>query len=136
MTELKYPGMRSELLYHLAHLADADYQRRVWVGRQYPKPGYYDDFSETFEAIEDIINLSDTQAAVGMTVVDNVEASALGRLGAVIDDIFDAYGTQLSDAQYMALPEWRKVLAAAAAAHALLQAGDDAAHDYGPRGPR
>jgi hypothetical protein len=122
VSELAYPEMRQELLLHLSHLADRDYQTRVWVDRQFPKPGYYDDFDTTFEAVEDILSLSRADDAVGMTLRDHQEAAALTALGTVLDRIFAEHGTELSDAQYLGLPEWSEVIDAARAAVSLLTA--------------
>jgi hypothetical protein len=116
MTDLMYPDMREELILHLSHLADREYQARVWVAREFPKPGYYDDFDTTYEALEDIVPLSTPDDSVGMTLRNHREAAALQALGTAIDQLFKEHGTKLSDSEYLALPEWIGVVGAAHAA--------------------
>ena len=122
MADLVYPDMRQELILHLGHLADLGYQQRVWVAREYPQPGYYDDFDTTFECLEDVVSLSEPINAVGMTLKDDDEAAALAALGAVFDRIFAEHGTALTDSQYLALPEWSAVIDAAQGALVKLTA--------------
>ena len=120
VSELLYPEMRQELLLHLSHLADAGYQARVWVAREFPKPGYYDDLDTTFEAVEDIVDLSSPDDVIGSTLRNSQEAAAVRALGAALQQVFSQHGTTLSDAEYLALPEWSDVLDAANTAYRLL----------------
>ena len=124
VNELEHPQMRDELLLHVSHLADPEYQRKVWVQREFPKSGYYDDFDTTFEALEDIVPLSNADNAVGITLRDSREALTLKALGSALDHVFATYGTTLTDAEYLALPEWTEVVQAAQQALNALSAAD------------
>jgi hypothetical protein len=45
--------MRREVALAVEHLADPEYQRRVWVERTYPSPTYHDDLNMTLHTLYD-----------------------------------------------------------------------------------
>jgi hypothetical protein len=117
---LRYPDLRDEVIAHVSHLADPEYQDRVWVRREYPTPDYYDDFSQTFEALEDLGALEDPDRAVGSYLRTTAEAGALAELGECFRRLFDRYGTDISDAEYLRTAEWSEVVRLAGIVRELL----------------
>ncbi|MEY9863672.1 hypothetical protein ABH935_009325 [Catenulispora sp. GAS73] len=113
MSGIQYPEMRAELARNLSHLADRSYQERVWVAREFPSDNYYDDFSETYEILEDLGVLEKPEACVGVTLKSDAEVYALAGLALAFVRLFGRYGYKLSDSEYLAKPEWDDVVAAA-----------------------
>jgi hypothetical protein len=57
--EVKFPGMRSELIFSLLDLSDADYQQREWIENwkdkaRYPERSFGDDLEMYRDFIEDL----------------------------------------------------------------------------------
>ncbi|MEV7783634.1 hypothetical protein [Kitasatospora sp. NPDC088351] len=120
MNPVGFPDMREGLIGNLARLADRDYQVRVWVNREFPFDGYYDDFSEVYEALEDCGMIEDPEGIIGAVLKDASEAAAIAKLAAALGALFTRYGYGLSDSEYLACGEWEGVLRASSEAHDLL----------------
>jgi hypothetical protein len=121
LAQLKLPVMRSQLISCLESLSDRGYQERVW-GKYSPNPPVtYDGFDTSIHFIFDDMSLNkDAISAVGEILIDANEVSALTAVTRAIETLFDKYGTRLTDAEYLARPEWEHVLATAKAALRLL----------------
>lgn len=113
MTDLQYPRMREELIGYLEHLADQEYQERVWVRGEYPSADYSDDLTQTFELLEDMGVLETPETRIGSILQDSAEAAGLAGLGTAFHDLFERHGTELTDAEYLATPEWAQVVSRA-----------------------
>lgn len=116
MNNLKHPDMREELIQHLFALSDADYQHRIWVlGGADEKIGtVHDEFDYAVHFLYDDSRLaSDPSSTVGWILRDQAEVMKISRLVESIEVVFQKYGTKLSDAEYIKLPEWAAVLATA-----------------------
>lgn len=116
MNKLKHPDMREELIQHLFALSDADYQYRVWVlGGADEKTGtIHDEFDYAVHFLyNDSLLASDPSSTVGWILRDQAEVMKISMLVERIEVIFQKYGTKLSDAEYIELPEWAAVLATA-----------------------
>lgn len=124
MNEVLYSGMRQELIEYLGHLEDRDYQAKVWVNREYPTPNFYDDFSETYELLQDLGVLSDPQSRMGFILKNQDEVVALTALNKALDELFALHGTDLSDSEYLELPEWVNVISAAKVARQVIVAAE------------
>lgn len=121
MIEVKYHEMRKELEEHLRALADPAYQRRVWVDGQTDGAVQHDEFDYAVHFLYDDTQLaSDAHSTVGWILKSASEAECIAALVKSIDVVFERYGTKLSDAEYIELPEWRSVVLAAEAAVASL----------------
>lgn len=121
MIQVKYPEMRKELEEHLRALADPAYQRRVWVDGQAEGAVQHDEFDYAMHFLYDDTELaSDAHSTVGWILNDASEAECITALVNSIDVVFERYGTELSDAEYIELPEWRTLVLAADAAAASL----------------
>lgn len=121
MIQVKYPEMRKELEEHLRALADPVYQRRMWVEGKADGSVRHDEFDYAVHFLYDDTQLaSDAQSTVGWILKDASEAEHIAALVQSIDVLFARYGTKLSDAEYIELPEWRAVVLAAKAAEAFM----------------
>ncbi|MDR7150514.1 hypothetical protein J2W49_002472 [Hydrogenophaga palleronii] len=121
MIQVKYPEMRKELEAHLQALADPAYQRRVWVDGQAEGAVHHDEFDYAVHFLYDDTQLaSDALSTVGWILIDAAEAECITALVRSIDVVFERYGTKLSDAEYIELPEWHSVIQAAKTAVADL----------------
>lgn len=116
MNKLKYSDMREELIQHLFALSDADYQYRVWIlgGTDEETSTTHDEFDYAVHFLyDDSLLASDPGATVGWILRDETEVMKISKLVESIEVIFQKYGTSLSDAEYIKIPEWANVLATA-----------------------
>lgn len=117
MIQVTYPNMRKELLENLQSLADLEYQKRVWVNSEPDGSVVHDEFDYAVHFLYDDTALADdVRSTIGWILRDDSEAQFIEALTICIDGVFEKYGTELSDAQYITLPEWQSVVAAAKAA--------------------
>jgi len=122
MSFLKYPMMRAELIEHLNALADIDYQRRVWVLGGSEGQIKHDEFDYAVHFLYDDTNLAhEPTSMIGEILIGSEEAVKISKLIEKLELIFVQYGTELSDADYIQLPEWADVLDAAKDAVELIQ---------------
>jgi hypothetical protein len=106
--------MRQELLDYLRGLSDFDYQRRVWVDGQREGSIEHDELNYAVHFLYDDTALAkNPRSTIGVFLYDVAEADAVEMLVSVLDGIFQKYGTNLSDSQYIGLPEWTSVIQAA-----------------------
>lgn len=118
---LNYPEMRAELIACLRGLSDLDYQRKCWVLGECT-PGVEDNFDLAVHFLFDDTELSaNPEELIGYILKSSVEARAIRNLCRTIDDIFDEYGTDLTDEDYINLREWRDVVDYAKEALSLLE---------------
>ena len=118
MNDVEYPEMRLNAVRSIQALADLDYQWRVWVRREYPHSNFFDDFTQRIHILYDdtrLLELLDEEK-IGDILRDEDEREALRPLREALDTLFDRYGTELTDEQYMTTPEWPAVVSAAQAA--------------------
>lgn len=121
MNQLTSPERRKELVSYLQGLADPEYQRRVWIGGQSEGDVQHDEFDYAVHFLYDDTALAtDARSTIGWILKDAAEADSIAAVVASIEEIFVKHGTRLSDAQYIELPEWKAVVANAAAAAACL----------------
>jgi hypothetical protein len=111
---VEHPEMRANLLDVLKALADPDYQRRVWVERQYPHPGYYDDLEANINFLYDDSDIAeDPHRNIGYALRNEVEARAMENLHKALSPLYDSLPPDTHDAEVIAMPEWQAVVAAA-----------------------
>ena len=122
MTDVRFPAMRQQTMTALAALADRDYQQRVWIAREYPREGFYDDLTLNVNTLYDMV-LPDPRSRLGVVLRNDTEVARLTDLeqllGPLVDDLGDA-----SDQQYLSDPRWNEVVAAAATALSAMKANE------------
>ncbi|MEV3925497.1 SCO4402 family protein [Actinomadura coerulea] len=119
---VQFPDMRRAVIEALQALSDPEYQRRVWVERTYPRPGFYDDLTHNVNVLYDDTSVAeDPRAQIGVTLENEAEAAAIESLTAVLDPLLDSLPTKLEDAQVISRPEWSAVVSAAQAAVGIIQ---------------
>ncbi len=110
---MKFPMMRAELVSYLEGLADKAYQQSCWVNDKCPV-GVVDCFDLPIHFLFDDTDLAtNATSCIGYFIRNESEAQAITKLCNILDDIFEKYGTELSDAQYIELPEWDNVISQA-----------------------
>ena len=112
LSELKFPSMREELISYLSGLSDLDYQYRAWVERS--SPGLdYDELNYTVHFLYDDTGLAENASDwIGLVLKDEKEARSVANVVSALDVIFDKYGTELSDKEYLEKKEWLWVVSA------------------------
>lgn len=110
LSELELPTMREELLSYMGGLSDANYQYRAWVEHSLPESGY-DKLDYTVHFLYDDTGLAkDPYAWIGVVLRNTEEASSMAALVSAIDVVFDKYGVDLSDKDYLEKKEWQLVV--------------------------
>lgn len=122
MPDVTFPAMRQQTVTALTALADRDYQQHVWIDREYPHAGFYDDLTLNVNTLYDMV-LPDPQARLSVVLLSESEVALLTALeqvlGPLVDDLRDA-----PDQQYLSDPRWNAVVAAAASALFTMRAND------------
>jgi hypothetical protein len=120
MTAIKFMDMRMNVLENLLSLSDYDHQVRCWV-----KHEQYDCLDEAIHALFDDSSFDDgTLSSIGVLLFDEQEAIGIKHVMDLIDALFDKYGKELSDMEYMATPEWPAIMAAAKNAFQVMKGND------------
>ena len=107
---VKFPWFREELIRNLKDLSDKVYQQRVWVDKIYPHDNFYDDFTQQVNFLGDAGFFYNPKDTVGDIVKNEKELNAVMEVVYAIDKIFNQYGKELSDKEYISLPEWQEVI--------------------------
>lgn len=111
---MKYPWIREELLGYLQGLSDPAYQRSCWVEVKCPDGGKHDEFDYTIHFLFDDTELGSVpESCIGNILINQKEADCIRKVCEAIDHLFDRHGTELSDADYISLPEWEQVISTA-----------------------
>ncbi len=112
--------MRLEVVASVASLADAEYQQRVWIDREWPSEGYYDDAANSIEWLDENTRaFDDPEGLVGiMLFADEVLPMSLlaVRVRAILDDL-----GIVDSATFMADPRWPAVMEVAGRLRALME---------------
>ncbi|MCA1368873.1 hypothetical protein I6F15_15905 [Bradyrhizobium sp. BRP14] len=121
MSLLEFPWMRAQLLDFLRGLADYQYQLENWQVVR-PNVTRYDELDYTVHFLYDDTRLaSDPESTIGAFLYDQNEVQGIRSIIAAIDQVFETYGLELSDAEYLEKPEWMQVVDAAAKALPLFE---------------
>ena len=121
LSDASFPDMRRNVVSAVRALADVAYQRRVWIDRDYPTDGYYDDFAMNLHILyDDTLVLEDPAATLGTVLKSKEEVDAMGVLAEALDELLDAEGSERTDREYMASPLWGGVVRTAGTAYGLL----------------
>ncbi|VFS48572.1 SCO4402 family protein [Budvicia aquatica] len=121
INELKYPWMRDELIIYLHGLSDEKYQSKAWIEDDHPNGGH-DELDYTIHFLYDDTDLAnDPLSLIGWILRDTIEANAIAALIDKLNILFEMYGTDLSDKEYLAKTEWKDVVKAAKLAEMALR---------------
>ena len=120
LSELKFPSMREELISYLSGLSDLEYQYQAWVERS--SPGLdYDELNYTIHFLYDDTGLAENASDwIGLVLRDEIEARSVENVVSALDLVFDKYGTELSDKEYLEKKEWLWVVNASKDALSIL----------------
>lgn len=128
---IRFRGMREWIVDALQVLADPDYQQRVWIRREYPHPGFFDNLDMNIHTLfDDAVVLPDPEPAIGALIYPD-EVEVLRALGAVFEPLIDELGN-VGDADYLAHPRWAEVVRRAADAYRVMHANDQRHATEGP----
>ena len=108
---IKYPEMRRELISCLESLSDFEYQKKCWLEGICPPNVEEDCFDFSVHFIFDETTLCENSSEyIGVLLYDEKEAEVVKQVADSIGIIFEKYGTELSDMEYIGLDEWSEVL--------------------------
>ena len=125
MKTIIYPALRPNISDALESLADTELQRQVWVGPAPPVWGKCASFGDVVHNIYDDTGVGvDLEGSIGTVLYDQEEADSLRQVTSRIDLMFNKYGGQLSDKDFIAKPEWPEIVDAAANCLALFEEND------------
>lgn len=111
---MKFPKMRLELIDYLRGLSDFQYQQSCWVQGNCPLGVDHDEFDYAVRFLFDDTSLAENpESLIGQLLMDGGEVELISILCQKIQAIFDLYGSDLSDEQYIHLVEWKEVVASA-----------------------
>lgn len=120
LSQLKYPDMREELINYLHGLGDKEYQYQAWVEGNRPGGGH-DELDYAIHFLYDDTDLANDPASlIGWILTGKDESDVIASVVEALDMIFDKYGTELSDQEYLAKNEWENVLVMARNAEKVL----------------
>jgi len=109
-SELKFPGMRNELIHYIQALSDPKYQRIAWVEDSLGGIKH-DEFDYAVHFLYDDTNLAkNPDPDIGIILKDKKESDSIKQLVKEIDFIFERYGLKLTDEEYISKPEWKNVI--------------------------
>jgi hypothetical protein len=115
---MKYPEMRGELVDCLLGLSDRQYQLDCWVNNVCPDGVQYDELDYAIHFLFDDTELAtNAESLIGYILDNENEVILIKELCQNIQRVFDKYGTQLSDKDYISCPEWDDVLESAKVAY-------------------
>ena len=109
--DVEFPSMRIELIRHLQTLSSPDYQRLAWIDHCYPLGIEYDEFNLTIHFFYDDTLLSeDPDLCIGTILKSKEESDSIKRVVREMEVLFDRYGLNLEDGEYMNKPEWKNIV--------------------------
>ncbi|WP_208935765.1 SCO4402 family protein [Paracidovorax avenae] len=109
----KYPFLRRELLMCMQALADRDYQNSAWISRIFPPGIEWDSLGVAVDFIFNDSGLSDDAVgAIGIFLVED-ELGGVAKVIEKMEVVFEKYGDDCSDLEYISQPEWSDVVESA-----------------------
>ena len=102
MSGLRLPWLRDELLQYVNELADVPSQTGAWAASRFDAIAHFfvDDYPDAMEWIGEFLH-------------DTEEAEVVSRLQDALEVLLAKNGKEPPDPDYLATPEWRRVIAAA-----------------------
>ena len=94
-------------------MSDVEFQRKAWVNGEYPPRVQLDNSDLVINFLFDDTQLAeDPESTIGWFLKNEEQARAVKRVADPIDKILDD-NDDLTDEEYIALPEWEGVVKAA-----------------------
>lgn len=119
-SQVKYPEMREELIDYIHGLGDEKYQYQAWVEDNRPSGGH-DELDYAIHFLYDDTDLADDpESMIGWVLTGKDESDVIASLVSALNAVFDKYGTELADKEYIAKKEWVSVIDAAKKAEKIL----------------
>jgi len=120
MNTIEFPNMRMNVLYYLRALSDASYQTNRWISHE-----KYGSFDEVIHCLFDDSGFEgDPRGTIGAVLFEEREADLIRNTIDLIVELFDKYGKDLSDAEYIDKPEWPGIMASAETAYKAMMEND------------
>lgn len=120
LSQLKYPEIRKELIDYIHGLSDEKYQYQAWVEGIRPGGGH-DELDYVVHFLYDDTDLADNpESMIGWVLVGKNESDVIVKVVSSLNVVFDKYGTELSDKEYIIKEEWIGVINAAKEAERIL----------------
>ena len=111
---IKFPSMREELIDYLTGLSNKKYQEDCWVRKRCPVGIENDELDYAVHFFFDDTQLSeDPESMIGYCLNNEREAKAIGLVCNKLEQVFNKYGDDKSDKEYISYPEWECVIEAA-----------------------
>lgn len=105
LSQLKYSGMREELIDYIDGLSNKEYQHQAWVEDKRPG-GEHDELDYAVHFLYDDTDLADDPGSmIGWILTGEDEVSAITRLVDALNTVFNTYGIELTDKEYIAKNE-------------------------------
>ena len=120
MKTIEFPVMRMNVLYTLNSLSDPSYQIQRWVNHE--KYGSIDEVVHCL--FDDSCFEREPRRMLKKLLFDETEADRIKVVMNQIDKLFETYGKDLSDADYIAKREWRDIMSSAQAALNAMKEND------------
>ena len=112
-SELKLPWMRNELIHYLHNLADEVYQYQAWVEDSRPEGGH-DELDYIIHFLYDDTDLANNPSSlIGWILKGEKEVNVIVDLINSLNYLFEKYGTELTDKEYLEKAEWKNIIQAA-----------------------
>lgn len=123
---VKHPYMRMQLILTIRSLADADYQRKVWVNLESPRDPWFDDADVPVHVLLDDMDADiDLDGQIGFTLENDTEAEAVMQAAKALNVVLEGLPGHASAEMYINSPHWPAVVAAARHAYGILTGGQD-----------
>ncbi|WP_409463204.1 SCO4402 family protein [Amycolatopsis sp. GA6-003] len=126
MKEVRFPGIRTQIVSVIVSLSDRAYQERVWIRHELPHPDYYDEFDLAVHALFDDSPIlpSPAPGCVGELIYADEEVP-LAQLGEILGPLIDELG-DVPDAEYLNSAQWPEVVRRAKAVREIMERNDGA----------
>ncbi|TQJ52685.1 hypothetical protein FBY34_0385 [Streptomyces sp. SLBN-115] len=113
--------MRMNVISAVEALSDREYQRRVWIERDYPSGEYFDDFTLNVNILyDDTLVLEDPAATLGLILRSREEVEAMAQLASALNELFRGEGKEKADEEYVESPLWDVVVRSASVARRIM----------------
>ncbi|GAB3484593.1 SCO4402 family protein [Amycolatopsis cihanbeyliensis] len=118
---VRYPDMRANVVGAVRALADPEFQRRAWIRKGPPQPGFAFDFTFYVNVLDDVRMREDPAATIGEILRNQKEVDVMKELASSLESLFHELGVERTDEEYLASPLWKPVVAAAKDALVILE---------------
>jgi hypothetical protein len=119
---VRWPTRRHALVWYLYELASPSFQQKYWIEGERAETGEMHDFSLIINFFFDDTELGDhSERTIGDILTDELEVSALQRVGRALSRVCASVGPGSADVDYVTSAHWAEVVGAAVKAYRLLR---------------